>query len=104
MTPLKTIFRRDSIDFRQIRREGRAAVYELTKPIWSTGRYETVVILHHKGRRVGGPSGVDLPPSEGYPSTNQWGRLGWSYPEKSAALAKFRELVDKQAKRDAKGD
>lgn len=47
MKPIKIQFRRDGIDFRQIRREGNAAVYELSKPIWSTCRYETVVILHH---------------------------------------------------------
>ena len=98
MKPIKIQFRRDGIDFRQIRREGNAAVYELSKPIWSTCRYETVVILHHSPRRIGE---VEIGASEGYPCTNQWGRLGWSYPDLACAKAKLQAIVEKQARKVA---
>ena len=36
-----------------------------------------------------------MPEREGYPSTEQWGRAGWTYVELGEARARYAELVSR---------
>jgi len=87
-----TRFRRDGFEFRQIAREGDAAIYEQT---WSgccdpSVCYELVRIRRHEGFQI---NGRFVEPAEIYPKADAWGVDGFTLTEKDAAFAKLREVV-----------
>jgi len=90
--PLPTRFRRDGFDYRQIAREGEAAIYEQT---WSDCSepsvcYEVIRIRRRDGFQIGGRF---VQPAEVYPSSGAWGVDGFTLTDRDAAFAKLRELV-----------
>jgi hypothetical protein len=84
-------FRRDEFDFRQIAREGDAAIYEQT---WSgcpnpSISYEVIRIRRREGFQIGGRF---IEPSEVYPNSESWGTDGFTVTDKEAAFRKLREI------------
>ncbi len=94
MKPLANEFRRGGFRFRQICREGRFAIYEQTKPRHSLPHFEVVVIRQQAARVA--PDGKILAAGERYPSSCEWGDLGWTFNEKEAAFKKLSQLVERQ--------
>ena len=85
-------FRRDGFDFRQIAREGDAAIYEQT---WSgcpepSVCYEVIRIRRREGFQIGLRH---VEPAEIYPKAEAWGVDGFSLTNRDAAFAKLCELV-----------
>src|SRR5213079_2866689 len=90
--PLPKEFRRDGFDYRQIAREGNAAVYEQT---WIGCRnpspcYEVIRIRRRDGFQIGGRL---VEPAEVYPNSEAWGVDGFTLTDKEAAFLKLRELA-----------
>jgi hypothetical protein len=89
--PLPTRFRRDGFEYRQIAREGDAAIYEQT---WSgcsdpSVCYEVIRIRRRDGFQIGGRF---VEPAEIYPKAEAWGVDGFTLTDKDAAFAKLREV------------
>ncbi len=90
---LPETFKAIGSNFRQLAREGRAAIYERIEIDSKIPSFEVVIIQGHDGRII---KGAIVLPSEFYPSTSSWGSLGWSYTrhpkDEARAWAKFEEL------------
>ncbi|HWX17463.1 MAG TPA: hypothetical protein VNY07_12830 [Chthoniobacterales bacterium] len=89
--PLPIRFRRDGFDYRQIAREGNAAIYEQS---WSGCRnpsisYEVIRIRRRDGFQI---DGRFVEPAEVYPNSEAWGLDGFTVTDKDAAFAKLREI------------
>jgi hypothetical protein len=89
--PLPKEFLRDGFLYRQIAREGNGAIYEQK---WSgcfepSVCYEVIRVRRREAFEIGGRF---VPPAEVYPRSEQWGELGWTFCDKDAAFAKFREI------------
>jgi hypothetical protein len=89
--PLPTRFRHDGFEYRQIAREGNAAIYEQT---WSgcsepSVCYEVIRIKRREGFQIGG---TFVEPAEVYPNSEAWGTDGFTLTDKDAAFAKMREI------------
>jgi hypothetical protein len=78
---LKTEFRREGFDYRQIWRQGGVAVYAYGVP----ERYELIIIRIQEEHSL--PNGKLFPVREAYPATSQWGQYGWTLGPKDRALA-----------------
>jgi hypothetical protein len=89
--PLPTQFRHDGFDYRQIVREGDAAVYEQTSAGCSNPsvRYEVIRIHHREGFHI---DGRFVEPAEVYPNSEAWGVNGFTLSDKEAAFKKFSDL------------
>jgi hypothetical protein len=90
--PLPTRFRRDGFEYRQIAREGDAAIYEQT---WSgcaepSVCYEVIRIRQRDGFQIDGRL---VEPAEVYPSSGAWGVDGFTVTDKDTAFAKLREVA-----------
>ncbi len=88
---LPTQFRRDGFTYRQIAREGNAAIYEQT---WSGSSdpsvcYEVIRIRCRDGFQIGGRF---VQPAEVYPKSEAWGVDGFPFTDKDAAFAKLGEI------------
>jgi len=89
--PLPTQFSRDGFTYRQIGREGNAALYEQR---WSacsnpSVAYEVIRIRHREGFEI---DGRFVEAAEVYPKSDAWGAEGFTLTDKDAAFAKLREL------------
>jgi hypothetical protein len=85
-------FRRDGFTFRQIAREGNAAIYEQT---WNgcpnpSVCYEVIRIRRREGFQIGARF---IEPGEVYPNSEAWGVDGFTLTDKDAAFAKLRDLA-----------
>ena len=90
--PLPTRFRHCGFDYRQIAREGNAAIYEQScagcaDPIVC---YEVIRIRRREGFEIGGRF---VEPAEVYPNLEAWGVDGFTLTDKDAAFAKLRQLA-----------
>jgi hypothetical protein len=90
--PLPKEFRRDGFSYRQIVREGNAAIYEQS---WngcdSPSRcWEVIRIRRRDGFRIGSRF---VEPAEIYPRSEVWGTDGFTFTDKERAFAKLRELA-----------
>jgi hypothetical protein len=98
--PLPTRFRHDGFDYRQIAREGNAAIYEQT---WSgcadpSVCYELIRVKRREGFQIGGRF---VEAAEVYPNSESWGLSGWTYTEKEAAFRKLRKIMNVRQKESA---
>ena len=89
--PLPIRFRRDGFNYRQIARQGDAAIYEQS---WSgcpnpSVCYEVVRIRRREGFQIGGRF---VEPAEIYPKSEALGVDGFTLTDKDAAFAKLREI------------
>ena len=89
--PLPIRFRRDGFDFRQIAREGNAAIYEQTWRVCGEPSvcYEVIRIRRREAFQIDGRL---VEPAEVYPSSGAWGVDGYTLTDKDAAFAKLREV------------
>jgi len=89
--PLPIRFRRDGFDFRQIAREGNAAIYEQTWRVCGEPSvcYEVIRIRRREAFQIDGRL---VEPAEVYPSSGAWGVDGFTLTDKDAAFAKLREV------------
>jgi hypothetical protein len=90
--PLPDEFSHDGFTYRQIAREGDAAIYEQT---WTgctepSSCYEVIRIRQREGFQIGNRF---IPSAEVYPRSEQWGQLGWTFCDKGAAFEKLREIT-----------
>ena len=88
---LATRFRRDGFDYRQIAREGDAAIYEQTWSRCSSPRlcYEVIRIRRRDGFQI---DGRFVESAEVYPQSDAWGVDGFTLTDKDAAFGKLREV------------
>jgi hypothetical protein len=89
---LQKEFQRDGFTYRQIAREGDAAIYEQA---WCgcaepSVCYEVIGVKRREGFKIGGRF---VEPAEVYPNSEAWGVDGWTYTEKEAAFRKLRAVV-----------
>jgi len=89
---LPTEFSRDGFDYRQVAREGDAAIYEQTWRGCSdpSACYEVIRIRRREGFHIGGRF---VEPAEVYPHSDTWGTDGFTLTDKDAAFAKLREVA-----------
>jgi hypothetical protein len=93
--PLPKEFRRDGFSYRQIAREGDAAIYEQT---WSgSGNpsvcYEVIRIRRREGFKI---DDRWMEPAEVYPNSEMWGTDGFTFTDKDLAFAKLRQMEFKR--------
>ena len=86
------MFRRDGFDYRQIAREGHAAIYEQR---WGgcadpSVCYEAVRIRRREGFQIGARL---VEAAEVYPNSEAWGVDGFTLTDKDDAFGKLRELA-----------
>lgn len=89
MKELSNYLKIRGFDHRQLSREGDIAIYEQSK----AGRvfaYEVIRIQSHQGFTLAGKT---FPPAENYPSSEQWGRLGWTCASLARANEKAAQLA-----------
>lgn len=91
MTALKKHIRRDGFDLRMIERTGDVAIYEQTRHDIEITRYEVIKIRVAKAWKL--PNGQEVPEHEAYPSSEQWGSLGWTLTDLSTARTKAQSVV-----------
>lgn len=89
--PSPTRFRRDGFTYRQIAREGDAAIYE---QMWGecsnpSVAYEVVRIRRRGGIEI---AGKFVEPHEVYPNSEAWRVDGFTLTDKDAAFGKLRDL------------
>ena len=87
--PLATQFRHDGFDYRQITREGDAAIFAQSR----NGRvraFEVIRIRRHDGFEIAGRL---VEPAEYYPRSGEWGAYGWTLPDLNSATAKQMEIA-----------
>jgi hypothetical protein len=93
--PLPKEFRRDGFVYRQIAREGNAAIYEQTrKGNEDSATLEVIRIRQRERFEIGGRV---VAPAEIYPRSEAWGVDGFTLTKKDAAFRKFRELAGRKA-------
>ena len=90
--PLPTEFRRDGFDYRQIARDGSAAIYEQRWPDSPNVCYEVIRIRRREGFQI---DGRFVEPAEVYPNSDDWGVDGFTFTDKDAAFAKMKEVAGK---------
>jgi hypothetical protein len=89
--PLPTQFRRDGFTYRQIAREGNAAIYEQRWDGCLNPRvcYEVIRIRRREGFQIGGRF---VEAGEVYPNSEVWGADGFTFTDKDAAFRKLKEM------------
>jgi hypothetical protein len=90
--PLAIQFRRGGFNYRQIYREGDAAIYVQG---WTGSSdpsvcYEVIRIRRHEGFKI---AGKFIEPAEVYPCSEAWGTDGFTYTDKERAFTKFQQIV-----------
>lgn len=92
-------FRGGEFDYRQIAREGNAAIYEQrwTACAEPSVCYEVIRIRRREGFQIGGRF---VEPAEVYPRSEDWGVNGFTFTDKEAAFAKLRGIADSPHSRE----
>lgn len=82
-------------EFKQLRREGRIALYEKESEGWKC--YEVIRVKEDKGglHKLGGVE-VMFEPKERYPSDEDFGNNGWTYGNEGEAIRKYEALVEEE--------
>jgi hypothetical protein len=89
--PLPTRFRRNGFEYRQIAREGHAAIYEQT---WNGSEnpsiaYEVIRIRRREGFQI---DGRFVEPAEVYPNSEAWGVDGFTFTDRNKAWHKISKM------------
>lgn len=79
--------------YEQIKREGNKAIYTQKRDDRDSKsvHYEVIIIKSHDGYEI---AGNKIPAGEVYPSSTQWGALGWTFLDLREAENKFKKLKD----------
>ena len=89
MKLLRTQFKSHGFNYTQLERTDKAAIY---KQVWGkdgSPAYEVIAI------RVRQPDALFPEIREEYPSSEKWGKLGWTYTDYEKAREKFKTLTGK---------
>ena len=95
-------FRRGGFQYRQIAREGKAAIYEQrwTGCAEPSPAYEVIRIRRREGFWIGDRF---VEPAEVYPASKLWGVDGFTFTNRNKAWAKFFEIsLEEPAKREGR--
>lgn len=87
---MKTSFRRNGFDHQQCNREGNLAIFRRQLVNGRHEHYEVVRIRAYGAAEVGGRH---IPAGERYPSSEEWGRMGWTCATLPDAQAKLASLT-----------
>lgn len=91
MIPIETEFYSRGFCHKLVRRAGFVCVYaRFRRPTPENVHYEVVIIREGKAHTI---AGKDFPAKEYHPSSEEWGRYGWTYRDEDQAHAKFGALV-----------
>lgn len=93
MKSLQTRFTHDGFDTRQLRRTGTVALFAKSKARHSSESFEVVIVQQHPAKTF---FGKEFPARESMPPTESWGRLGWTFTDRSAAETRFNQLCDQR--------
>lgn len=94
MKKLDKEFESAGFKYKQIHREDMFAIYERKhNDSKKDPHYESIKIQSHNGMEI---AGKKLPPSEYYPSSNAWGRYGYTSINRKSAY----ERLDRMMKED----
>lgn len=101
MKPLPEEFKKKGFSHRLERRCKNVAIYKRWKNV-ETPHWEVVLIRvapaskftvdEVKNGQIRERT-IERPESEVYPSSEQWGSMGFTYPDESSALTKFNSLL-----------
>lgn len=80
-------------NFKQVCREKEYAIYERKKEDDTFIHYEVIKVLKHNGLIM---HGNKIPPSEYYPSSNQWGIYGFTCRTRQAAYARLDRMMKEE--------
>jgi hypothetical protein len=88
-------FQRDGFSYRQIAREGEAAIYEHTR----NGNEDSAAleVIRIRQRERFEICGRVVAPAEIYPRSEAWGIDGFTLTKKDAAFRKFRGVAGRKA-------
>lgn len=102
MKKLEKEFESAGFKYKQIHRENMYAIYE-RKHIESIldPHYEAIKILNHNGMEI---AGKKIPPSEFYPSSNNWGTNGYTCLNKKAAYDRLDRMIKEAATNKEKAE
>ncbi len=92
MTEYKTIptqFKKKGFTYTQLKREGKRAIFQQTRPDSSLNNYEVVKIGRHNGYVMGG---MNIEPAETYPGSSLWGITAWTCSSLDAAMTRYDAL------------
>lgn len=92
MKPLAAEFKKGEFDHKLVKREGDFAIYWRKAPHHRDAHYEVIVVQHQPARTF--PNGETVEEREGYPSSEQWGKYGWTYNSLPAAELKLKLLQE----------
>lgn len=99
MKTLEKKFTYKEFEYSQILRDGNFAIYrQKLKDGGKSETFEVIIIDSHNGYEI---AGQKIPPSEMYPSTNQWGVKGFTVLSYDDALKKLETL--KKEEKNKKG-
>ncbi len=93
--PLPKQFRRDGFNYRQIMRDGNAAVYEQTRTGCHNPSvcYEVIRIRRREGFEI---DGRIVEAAEVYPNSEAWGVDGFTAQHMEAAFRKLLEIISRK--------
>lgn len=93
MKKLEKTFTKKGFTYTQHKRVGMRAIYVQRRVEADAQQewYEVIVIKSHNGYEI---AGNNIPASEIYPSSTQWGSLGWTFSSLQDAEKKFAALKE----------
>jgi len=86
---IPTSFKKKGFTYTQLKREGKKAIFEQTRPGSNIHNYEVVKIGKHNGYTMGG---VAIEPAETYPGSSLWGITGWTCCSLEEATKRYEGL------------
>ena len=95
MNILPIEFKKGGMDFKQVARDGHVAIYRQTKPGWSQEYFEVGKIKQHEAYII---AGHEIPATECWPSSEEWGCTAWTYADLTSAKRKMDELCEAEDK------
>lgn len=96
MKLLPTKFTKNGFTHEKLQRVGDLAIYRRWKGN-TAPHFEVIEIARHNGFTVRDATGkeTDIPAAETYPSSEQWGSKGFTYPDEASATKRFKAMLRK---------
>lgn len=86
--PLSTYLKKDGFDLSKLDREQDVAIYRKSKGDYCG--FEVVIVRNREEYTI---AGKVVPAAEVYPSSEDWGHLGFTYADYDRAFTKFKALL-----------
>ena len=83
-------FKEKGFEFKQVFRKKDLAIYHRQKPGSKMEYWEAIKVLRHNGYKLGD---AVIPPSETYPSSEQFGILAYACLSEEAARLRLKDLA-----------